>query len=644
MINKKEINVLVAGGQNVGKTTVCLGLARKNIYTASSTLSSLKVNVEDFTLKGVKFNLLDTPGFNNLINVSEDELKTKEVLLDGNPDIILHVANARHIFRSLVAAIQLIEFNLPIIMALNMIDEAEKFGSKIDIKLLSKELGIKIFPTNASEGEGIDALKKSLLTPKISDLKIKYNPIIEDALLQVKAVIEPELSFSRGLGILILISDKYTLDWLKKKLSSEKVDALSKITAGIKGDVSLMVMGAKSKLIEKILEGAVEKEETKKIKALEQIGKLSTHHIYGFVILGIVLCLLYLVVGKFGAGILVDYADRTIFGKFINPFFRRLAEYVPSAFIKEALVGDYGMLTMGIRTALAIILPIIMTFFFAFSFLEDVGYMPRLSVLLNRSFKRIGLNGRAILPIILGFSCVTMATISTRVLEEKKERMITIIMLALAVPCSAKLSVIVAILAPVSIVGILILVFVLLSLMFLAGYISSKVLHGNQSDFIMEIFPLKMPSLKALLFKTYKRSMWFLEEAFMFFIYGAFCLFLMDKMGILPVLERVCSPVIVNFLELPPSFTEAYLLSIFRGEMGIIILRDMGLSGQLSHIQIIVSALVITLSIPCLTNLMVIIKEYGIKFGIFLIMLIIPLSIIFGGLVNIILRHLPIAI
>jgi ferrous iron transport protein B len=644
MRDKTQINVLVAGGTNVGKTSVCFGLAKKKIYTASSSLSHFGVNKEEYTSKGVKFNLFETPGFNNLINTSEDELKTKEILLENKCDMILHVANARHILRSVLNAIQLIEFDLPVVMALNMMDEAEKFGNEINIESLSKQLDVAIFPTVANEGEGIDHLKKSLFSAKKSGLKIKYNHVIESSLENIKQAIEPEVKFSRGLGILILISDSFTLDKLGNILSHEKMESIKKITASIRGDVSLMVMNTKTRIAENILKFALEKEEVRKIRILEIIGKLSTNKLSGTLILGLVLIILYLFIGKLGAEYIVDFVDGVVFLEYINPFFIKLAKLIPSKFVQDALVGEYGMLSMGLRTALAVILPIIATFFFAFSFLEDLGYMPRLSVLLNRMFKKLGINGRAILPLILGFSCVTMATISTRVLEEKKERLITILMLVLVIPCSAKLSVIIAILAPVSIVGILIIVAVLFLLMFLMGSISSRIIPGVQSDFIMEIFPLKIPKMKAVLYKTYKRSLWFLDEALPFFIYGTFCLFLMDKLGILVFLEELFSPIIVDFLNLPIKFTEAYLLSFFRGEAGIIILRNIALSGQLSNIQVVVSVLVIILSIPCLTNLLVIIKEYGLAFGLFLVVLIMPTSIIVGGVINFVLRYLPITI
>jgi ferrous iron transport protein B len=565
-------------------------------------------------------------------------------LLENKCDVVLHVANARHILRSVLNAIQLIEFDLPVVMALNMMDEAEKFGNEINIESLSKQLDMAVFPTVANEGDGIDSLKKSLFSAKKSSLEVKYNHMIESSLEKIKLIIEPEVRFTRGLGILLLIKDGFTLSRLESSLSQEKIGSIKSVISSIRGDVSLMVMNTKTRLAENILKISLKKEEIEKIRLLEKLGMLSTNIYSGTIILGIVLFVLYEFIGIFGAEYLVDFVDGVVFLEFINPFFEKMAKLIPSTFVQDALVGDYGMLSMGLRTALAVILPIIATFFFAFSFLEDLGYMPRLSVLLNHIFKKLGINGRAILPLILGFSCVTMATISTRVLEEKKERLITIMMLVLVIPCSAKLSVIIAILAPVSLVGILIIVAVLFLLMILTGTISSRIIPGGQSDFIMEIFPLKIPKIKPVLYKTYKRSLWFLEEALPFFIYGTFCLFLMDTLGILVFLEDLFSPVIVDFLNLPIKFTEAYLLSFFRGEAGIIILRNMALSGQLSNIQIIVSVLVIILAIPCLTNLLVIIKEYGLAFGLFLVVLITPLSIIVGAIVNFILRTIPIAI
>ncbi len=644
MNDKKEINILVAGGINVGKTSVCLGLARKNVYIASSASSKIRVNTEDFTYKGVRYNLFDTPGFNNLLNTSEDELKTKESLLNQRCNMIMHVANARHIMRSLITAVQLIEFDMPFILALNMMDEAEKFGNNINIQKLAKLLDVGVSPTIANEGAGIDNLRRSLINAKRSSLMVRYNPIIEKSLDKVKGILAPDIHFSRGLGILVLINDSFTIDWLRKNLDDKRFQDIMNVIASITGDVSLMVISTKTHFVKKLLAEVVHKDEIKKRPALELIGNLSTHKVYGILILGIVLTFLYLFVGKLGAELLVNFFDGTVFTNMLNPMFARALSFIPSSFVRDAFVGEYGMLTMGLRTALAILLPIIVAFYFAFSFLEDFGYMPRLSVLLNNMFRRIGLNGRAILPIILGFSCVTMATVSTRVLEERKERLITILILVLVIPCSAKLAVIVAILAPVSLIGIFIIVAVLLILMFISGFISSKIIPGASSDFIMEIFPLRIPSMKAVLFKTYRNSMFLLKEALPFFIYGSFCLFLLDKMGVLPFLDALFSPVVVDMLQLPPKFTEAYILSFFRGEAGIIILLDMAFNGQLSNIQIVVSVIVIIVSIPCMTNLLMIIKEYGLKFGLFLVMLIMPLSLLIGVLVNYVIRLLPFAL
>ncbi len=647
MNNKEKLRVLAAGGTNTGKTSVCLGLARKNIYTASSASGKMKVNTEEYSYNGKKYTLFDTPGYYNLLNASEDDQKTKEILLAGRADAILHVANARHIFRSLLMAIELIEFDLPVVMALNMTDEAEKFGNKLDIESLSEQLGIPIAPTIANIGDGVETLKKPISKRKKSLLTMRYNLSIEKAFDEIRETIEPEVTFTRGLGLFILNNDSMALNMLKIALTDKKIVELQSIISSLTGDISLMVMAARSKFIERVLSVSLKKEEITKIPLLEKIGTLSTHKVYGFIILGFVLAFLYFFIGRLGAEFIADFLDQTLFGGYINPFLTKLAGYIPSEFIQEALVGNYGMLTTGLGTALAIILPIIVTFFFAFSFLEDLGYMPRLSVLLNSAFKKMGLNGKAILPMILGFSCVTMATISTRVLEEKKERIITILMLVLVIPCSAKLSVIIAMLARVSLVSTLILVAILLLMMFATGYASSKLIPGEKSDFIMEIFPLRIPSLKAVLYKTYKRSMWFLDEALPFFIYGMFCLFLLDKIGTLKFLEDLFSPLVVNWLNLPPKFTDAYLLSFFRGEAGIIVLRDMAIPGHgysgelLTPIQIVVSTLVIILSIPCLTTLLVIIKEYGLKFGLLLVALIMPLSLFIGVVVNFLLRLLP---
>src|SRR5210317_2126203 len=198
---------------------------------------------------------------------------------------------------------------------------------------------------------------------------------------------------------------------------------------------------------------------------------------------------LYQFVGGFGAGTVVDFLEGTIFEEFLNPWVIDLCnKYIPWYWLNELIVGEYGLFTLGVRYAVAIILPIVGTFFIAFAVIEDSGYFPRLAMLVDRVFKKIGLNGRAVIPMVLGFGCDTMATMVTRTLESVRERVIATVLLALDIPCRAQLGVIMALLSDVP--GALAVWVVCIILVFLLiGLLAARLMPGEEPMFYMEIPP-----------------------------------------------------------------------------------------------------------------------------------------------------------
>jgi ferrous iron transport protein B len=244
------------------------------------------------------------------------------------------------------------------------------------------------------------------------------------------------------------------------------------------------------------------------------------------ILLGILYFGLYQFVGVFGAGTLVNFLENVVFGRYIIPPVEAFIRWaVPSALWQSLFIGDYGIFTLGVRYAVAIILPIVGTFFLFFSLAEDTGYFPRLAMLVDRVFKRIGLNGRAVIPMVLGFGCDTMATMTTRILETRRERMIATFLLALAVPCSAQLGVIIALLAkePTAL-GVWALVEVLVFL--LVGWLTAKLMPGAKPSFYMELPPLRLPKWNNVLAKTMARMQWYLLEIFPIFILASLLIWL----------------------------------------------------------------------------------------------------------------------
>jgi len=261
----------------------------------------------------------------------------------------------------------------------------------------------------------------------------------------------------------------------------------------------------------------------------------------------------------------------------------------------------------------------------------------------NKPLKFLGLNGKAILPLILGCGCVTMATITVRTLDSKKERIIATLLLALGVPCSAQIAVIFAMASSLSFCALLFIFSVVLLQLVIIGALSSKIIKGQSSDFIMELPPLRVPKFSNILYKTLMRLEWYAKEVIPIFILGTLFLFFLNEYNILIIIERLFSPIVVDFLELPKEAARAFLMGFFRrdyGAAGLFQLQDVGL---MNNLQTVVSLIVITLFVPCIANLFVIIKERGPKIAMMIFIFVLVYAVIVGGITNIFLKYMGIS-
>jgi ferrous iron transport protein B len=334
----------------------------------------------------------------------------------------------------------------------------------------------------------------------------------------------------------------------------------------------------------------------------------------------------------------------------INPWITDIVEeYVPFAPAREILIGEYGVITVGITYAIAIVFPLVAIFFLAFAFLEDSGYLPRLALMGNRVLSKVGLHGKAVLPLVLGTGCGTMATMSTRILETKRERIIATLMLALGIPCSAQLGVILGLMTFVSPLGMIIVFGVVISQVLLVAYLANLLLPGERSDFIMEIPPLRMPKLKNLLMKTWVRIEWFLAEAIPLFLIGTFLVSIANllEIGSKSLLDHIVTlgePIVVGLLGLPEDATVALILGFLRRDYGVAGLFDMARAGELSNTQMVVGSVVLTLFVPCIASFFMIIKEYGPKVAFGMLAFIIPFAILVGSVLNLLLIALEVPV
>jgi ferrous iron transport protein B len=345
----------------------------------------------------------------------------------------------------------------------------------------------------------------------------------------------------------------------------------------------------------------------------EAFARAMRRPLTGIPILIGVLYVTYLFVGVFGAQTLVGLLEEHVFGTWINPAVVAVTERIPWAFARDFLAGDYGLITMGLTYALGIVLPVVSTFFLIFGFLEDSGYIPRLAIFSDRLFRAMGLNGKAVLPMVLGLGCDTMATMTTRILGTPKERLIAILLLALGVPCSAQLATILGILGGISFLALSTLFGIVLLQMVVVGWLAARLLPGDRSEFILELPPIRLPQMRNLLTKTVLRIRWYLGEAVPLFLVGTALLFLLDRAGALVWLGEAFEPVVSGWLGLPSRAAEVFIMGFLRRDYGAAGLFSMVGDGALTATQSVVALTVMTLFVPCVANLLMIVKERGVR-------------------------------
>ena len=631
---------------NVGKSVIFNRLTGHYAAVSNYPGTTVEIMTGKGKIKGEEYKVIDTPGTYSLVPMSEDERVTRRILLKEKPTAIVHVIDAKNLPRMLPLTFQIMELGIPTVLAVNMLDEAGERGISLDLKRVENELGIPVVGTVATERKGIEELKKkiNLVTKETTRPKlIAYNKKIEKAVEKIENILETDLPLSkRAISLMLLEKDEEINELVKTRNGNIKEinDIIEEHTKNFKHSASYVIRRTRDNKARKILDFAVKKTE-KKGGLAEFLGEITLSPITGFPILLIVLYSMYRFVGVLGAGFLVDFIEIRIFGEYINPWIIKMVmRFIPFTIIQEMLVGKYGLVTVGLTYSIAIVLPIVTLFFLAFGFLEDVGYFPRLTILADRIFKKIGLSGKAVLPMVLGLGCVTMATLTTRTLDSKKERIIATILLALGIPCSAQLGVILGILGYISPTAMILVFGIVAIQLLIVGYLASKVIPGERGDFIIEIPPIRIPQVSNIITKTYARLEWFLWEAVPLFLIGTFALFVFDKLRILLFIEHMARPVVVGMLGLPIQATEAFIMGFLRRDFGAAGFFALAKAGQLDKIQTVVSLVVITLFVPCIANFFVMIKERGTKTALAIVLFIFPYAFLVGTIVNYGLRYI----
>lgn len=371
--------------------------------------------------------LVDTPGVITFPPHTEDEKVTARLLLKEKLKAIVQVGDAKNIRRTLLLTVQLAEMGVPLVLSLNMVDEAQSRGVLVNHTLLAETLSFPVVPTIAIKGHGVKELTTCLVRATPSKFHLSYPLEIEKVLDNIDSYLTETPIASRALGLLWLSEDETTANWLEEHLDKTTLNKLERLRIDLQRSFNVPLTSAiqKTRLeyVDQLAAQVLLESGQRESGLAVQLGRLATHPLWGLPIMGIVLFALYWFVGFFGSQVLVDFLEISLFQEIINPWITsQINILISNKFIADFLIGEYGLWTMGLTYAIALVFPIVTTFFLAFGIMEDSGYLPLVAVLTNRIFNSLGLNGKAVLPMILGLGCVTMATLTTRVMENKRDR------------------------------------------------------------------------------------------------------------------------------------------------------------------------------------------------------------------------------
>ncbi|MDO6354354.1 ferrous iron transport protein B [Caloramator sp. CAR-1] len=574
-IPKGAKKIVLAGNPNVGKSVFFNALT--GMYVDVSNFPGTTVDISHG--KFGKDVVMDTPGVYGVSSFNDEERVAKDVIIYG--DIILNVVDALHLDRDLFLTLQLIDMGKPLIVALNMMDDVERNGIKIDVDKLSEILGVPVIPTVAIQGKGIDEVKKRIYDAKVGRTHPKILEYIEG--IKDKVQLQSE-------ALMVLEDDE-------EMLNNYNLEPLN-----LREEIYRLRRQRVDDIVSKVVLKDYDRSTIR-----QKIGYFMLNPITGIPLLIAVLYVIYKVIGVFVAGTIVGITEETIMQGYYEPFIKNIFSnlFGENSVLFRAFAGEFGLFTLTPTYVLGLLMPLVVAFYFFMSLLEDSGYLPRIAALTDKVLSFFGLNGRAIIPIILGFGCITMATITTRLLGTRREKIIATALLGLTIPCSAQLGVIAGMIAPLGAKYLLIYLTTIFIVFALTGTILNKLLPGESSHLFIDLPPVRMPRLSNVLKKTWTKTWMFLKEATPLFALGALIITLLNETNLLLYIQNFFAPFTVNILKLPKEAANAFIMGIIRRDFGAAGLTDLVLTPE----QTVVSLVTITLFVPCIASIIVMFKE-----------------------------------
>ena len=591
--------IVLVGNPNVGKSVFFNYLT--GLYVDVSNFPGTTVDISYGKLG--EDVVIDTPGVYGISSFNDEERVARDVILSA--DLIVNVVDAVHLERDLFLTLQVIDTGIPVLVALNMVDDAAQKGIQVDAHLLEHLLGVPVVSTVAVKGEGLEQVRGRLDEARVGSVPATLQRELKEALNRIGSQAE---------ALLVLEGDPHVAE----RHGIAPGDRREAIYSDRRERVNDLVCHVLS-------------ETQQGVDFATRLGRWMLRPATGVPFFLLAVSLMFYFIGVFVAQDVVGFTEETLMQGYYEPMMRGLVgRYVPEESVMGAfLIGEFGLMTMTVTYVLGLLLPLVVAFYFILSIMEDSGYLPRLATLVDRMMNLIGLNGRAIIPMILGFGCITMATITTRLLGSERERTIATALLGLAIPCSAQLGVIVGLLSGIGAYYTTLYVGILVLVLGVTGRVLSRVLPGETSDLLIDLPPLRLPRLENVLKKMATKSYAFLKEAAPLFALGALIITTLQVTGLLETIQDVLAPVTVGILKLPRESANIFIMGMIRRDFGAAGLTDMAISPE----QMLVSLVTITLFVPCIASVLVMFKERGRREGLLIWLGSWVAAFVVGGLV-----------
>jgi len=638
----KQLRIALAGNANVGKSVIFNQLTGLNQIVGNWPGKTVERAEGTLHFKGYNIRIIDLPGIYSLSTFSMEEIVSRDYIAVEKPDIIINVVDASTLERNLYFTLQLLELEAPIVIDLNQVDFAAKKGVKIDVEKLSKILGVPVNPSVAVTGSGINDLLSTVVAViseqrKLKPLRVKYGKEIEKRVHDIEKLVSAKLPQlctvypARWISIKLLERDTDVAGKLKNYESGKEVLDYTEKLAGeletIHGESSpIIIASEKYGLATKIAKAVTIIEAPPKISLEQKLDALTTHRILGYPILAAVLASMFALIFA-GGNIISDSLDY-VFGVFTTYTESILSPLLPEIAVNLIVKG----ILSGIIAGITIALPYIVPFYILLALLEDSGYLPRAAFLMDNLMHKIGLHGKAFIPLILGYGCSVPACIGCRIMEAERERFLAAFVVVL-IPCAARTVVILGLVGRfVGLQAALALYAFDLILVFILGRVVFKVLPGEPVGLIMEMPSYKKPSLRNIALKTWSRTKDFVYVAFPIIIAGSLVIEALALSGFINYITEAATPLVGGWLGLPPKAGIPLIFGILRKELTLILLSELIPLTTLSNIQMIVFALVTMIYIPCLATIAACLREFGWKKALAIAVVDIALALFLGGI------------